>query len=206
MAQPILEYITIEVSRKAGDQVSVANADGVEFTSQQRINAINGARQIIYDDKLSTLGVDEFAKTYKEFVKESSAITLATTSYLGNYPEYLRKIIGLKVKEVIDASTFGDFIEVKGLLPKAYYESEINDYSPFSPNINFPRWREFNKQFQVLGLTAASYLAYLIYLIDIVPVTLGGSSNDLSDPFSWQNRTINLAFNILLSDIQRKAE
>jgi hypothetical protein len=83
MAQPYLEYVTIEVSKGAGDEVAAAGTDGNSFTSAERVRGINRARKEIYTEMLKLLGIDGFKKLYPEFIKISSSIAKTVVAESG---------------------------------------------------------------------------------------------------------------------------
>ena len=83
MAQPKLEEILKDVSVRAGDTVTTASADGFLFTSQDRLDAVNSARKVLYREMISQLGLDEFIKQYPEFIKSSGNIAKIKTENVG---------------------------------------------------------------------------------------------------------------------------
>ena len=74
MAQPYAEYVDVEVSKRAGDEVASSNTDGNVFTKGERAKAWNSARKDIYHGALEMLGLKGFKELYPEFIKISATI------------------------------------------------------------------------------------------------------------------------------------
>lgn len=205
MAQPKLEYISLAVARLVGDEIlnMTASSDGNTYTATQRINAINSARQNIYLALLSQLQSEEkFAEEYPEFVKESSRLDV--TSNVAEIPDNAKYILSAKIKAGRVGDAEGDDYKPAGSLPKgSYYESKYNENSPYHPIEGDYKYFENGNSVIFLGTPFSDSSARFIYLEDIVPVSLGGA-DDIPDPFSWRQKTIDEAARILTADEQSK--
>lgn len=204
MAQPKLEFISLSVAKKCGDQVSTAAGIGGIFTSQQRINAINEARVSIYLQLLNSLGVDKFANTYMEFIQttdpEDPIVLLGEDDYIGDTPDYLRQITTVALRDESDDKWY----EAKRLPLQAYAEALLNPYSPYAPDQNNVKFSEFSGKFRIYGLPNDTYHAFLTYLSEPIPAELGDLLPDINDPQIWAEQTIEIAYTQLLKDIQRR--
>ncbi len=197
MAQPKLEYITLRVSEKIGDQVSSAGTDGEQKTAVKRLEAINDARSKIYNGYYNSLGADRFIADYKEFLKESGEITL--TSLVGTKPANIKKIVSVKFwndSRLEEYSTQAFPIPVQ-----MYYESIHDEYSVYAVDNLNPQFMEFGTTFKILGGEYSENRARLLYLEDCVPA-LQGAYPDIPDPYTWTTDIIELAAKILLTDQQ----
>lgn len=85
MSQPKLEYLLIEVAQLIGDTVSTAGADGNIFTSADRLDSINSARKLLYNQLLEKFGVDDFIMMFPEFTKNSGSIAKTGGTLKGVY-------------------------------------------------------------------------------------------------------------------------
>lgn len=173
MAQPKLEYITLAVSKKIGDEVDTASADGELKSSLQRIDAINNARSLIYNELYNQIKAEKFAEQYREFLKESAGIDIEDNK--GDKPANVKYICGMVF--VIDPETdFADsqttVYEPKKIDPDVYYEAKYDTYSSFKADANNLLFTDTNSELEILGITVADGTAKIMYLEDSVPVVL----------------------------------
>lgn len=202
MPQPNLEYISLAIAKKIGDEVLNMSADmnGNLFTSAQRLNAINGARQNIYDATYNTLNPENFGEMYPEFIRESSDLPIINN--IGSIPDDTKYIYSVRIRttDVSDEIT-NPSKEAKKIPKELSYEAQYDTYSVFKADANNYKYIEQNTQLKILGSTITNGLLNLIYLADITPVELGDDA-DIPDPYSWRQKTIDEATRILLTDQQ----
>lgn len=197
MAQPKLEYITLRVSEKIGDQVSSAGTDGELKTAAKRLEAINEARAQIYNAYYTQLGSDKFIGDYKEFLKESSEITLS--SLVGTKPANIKKIVSVKYWR--DSAGEPSSKQALPMPVQTYYEAIHDEYSVYAVDNLNPQFMEYGTSFKILGGDFSDNKSRLLYLEDCVPV-LQGAYPDIPDPYTWLSQIIEAATKILLTDQQ----
>lgn len=204
MAQPKLELISKAIAKKAGDEVSAIGTNGELFSAEQRLQAINDARGALYFDILNQIGIEQFINTYKTFIKitpsDTPIVLLGEDDFIGTLPSNCRQLIGVELIDDTDNKVY----EAKAIPPSGYVEFKTNEYSPFKADAKNVKFMEFNNTFRVFGLPNDSYRAFLVYLENIIPATIGG--NDISDPDEWRQKTIDLAYLQLLTDVQRRQQ
>ena len=159
MAQPKLELLSLEVSKKAGDQVTVATADGKDFTSQQRLRAIHDARKSLFFTVFNQMKLKDFTMIYPEFTKEITNQSINTgNNFIFSVPDDFRVDIAMKVTKDDTAYT-----ESKRFVAEAEYESTLDPYSVFKASVNCVRHVVRDNKIKVFGLTG-TYFADLLYL------------------------------------------
>ena len=73
MAQPKFDEISIKLSKKIGDEVTTASADGTGgITAAMRLTFINDGRNVLYFERLLKLGIEGFIKLFPEFVQSKA--------------------------------------------------------------------------------------------------------------------------------------
>lgn len=198
MAQPKLELLSLEVSKKAGDQVTVATADGKDFTSQQRLRAIHDARKSLFFTVFNQMKLKDFTMIYPEFTKEITNQSInAGNNFIFSVPDDFRVDIAMKVTTDDIAYT-----ESKRFVAEAEYESTLDPYSVFKASVNCVRHVVRDNKIKVFGLTG-TYFADLLYLSEPVDIELG-AAEDINDPDIWIPQIKEIAYKNLLVDIQRK--
>lgn len=198
MAQPKLELLSLEVSKKAGDQVTVATADGKDFTSQQRLRAIHDARKSLFFTVFNQMKLKDFTMIYPEFTKEITNQSInAGNNFIFSVPDDFRVDIAMKVTTDETAYT-----ESKRFVAEAEYESTLDPYSVFKASVNCVRHVVRDNKIKVFGLTG-TYFADLLYLSEPVDIELG-AAEDINDPDIWIPQIKEIAYKNLLVDIQRK--
>jgi len=196
MAQPKLEYITLRVSEKIGDQVTVASTNGELKTAAKRLQAINEARSNIYNSLYNSIGSDRFIGDYKEFIKTSG--TIALTDLVGTKPANVKKMISLRFWDDFDS----DSVVATPVPVQNYYEAQYDTHSVYFEDSQTPQFLEFSTTFKILGGALSDNNAEILYLEDIVPAVQGGANADIPDPYSWFPQIISEAAKILLTDQQ----
>lgn len=196
MAQPKLEYITLRVSEKIGDQVATASTDGELKAAAKRLQAINEARSQIYNNLYTQIGSDRFIGDYKEFIKTSGVIYL--TSLVGTKPINVKKIISVRFWDDFEA----DSVVATPVPVQNYYEAQYDTHSVYYEDSQTPQFLEFATTFKILGGALSDNNSEILYLEDIVPVSQGGANADIPDPYTWFSQIIEVAAKILLTDQQ----
>lgn len=205
MPQPKLEYITLAVSKKIGDEVSVATVNGNLFTSLQRITAINGARQNILNAIYTQLQPEVMARNYEEYVKQSSGLAIAANIF--TLPAGVKYI--LSVRFVITGRDEPEDPDSPNTTPKIATrvpagkqdDAKYNIYSPYRADTLEHKYIDKNGTVEILGSTNLNGTATIMYITDSIPVVLG-ASEDIPDPYSLQQAIIDEATKILLTDQQ----
>lgn len=202
MAQTKLEYATLAVAKKTGDEVQgmVASTDGETFSSEQRINAINGARQNIYNELYNSLQPEKFGDMYPEFITESANFVIVAN--IGLVPDDAKFIYSVRIRT---ANTDPDSSskDCKPIPKEVSYEAQYDTYSVYKADTNNYKYFFVDPgHVKVLGSTIANGLINYIYLMDIVPVVLDDDNEDMPDPYTWLQLIIDEATKILLTDQQ----
>ena len=205
MPQPKLEYISIAVARIVGDEIlnMTASSDGNSYTATQRINAINSARQNLYLALLEKSGEEMFANLYQEFVRESPQTDI--TNNVAVVPDSAKFVLSVKFKpgREADNDLTDDYIEATSVPREKFYKATYNVYSPYRATEDDYKYYEVSNVIVILGMSLVSASMRIIYLEDCIPVTLG-VGDDIPDPDSWRQKTIDEAARILTADEQSK--
>ena len=204
MPTPKLDLLSVEVSKKAGDEVSVATADGNDFTSQQRLRAIHDARKSIYFSVFNQMKLKDFVAVYPEYIKEAVEQTIVEVSGIYSFALPADFRIDLAMKVISNAAN-SEYVESKRFVAEAEYESTLDIYSVFKANENNIKHVVRDNKVIVFGISdrIGTFKADLLYLSEPVDIE-HGTTEDIKEPDIWIPQIKEIAYKNLLVDIQRK--
>ena len=199
MAGDRIKAMSIELAKRVSDEVSAYSTDGSLFTSVQRLRALNDARNKIYGGLYGAIGSEKFINEYPEFCVEiplTGGVYPTVAANLGALPAGWRKFISVELIRVtthagiylcrkIPIEVFHEMIVDSSASPYATSEAEYG-YCNLGTNVRF-----FG---EAGGTIAGTYTG--IYLKDVADAAY---TEDIPDPFIWQEGTIQEAAKILLS-------
>lgn len=196
MAQPKLDIISIDVSRRIGDEVTSSNADGNTITAAQRLKAINDARDMLYTQKLESLGLDDFIRLYPEFVALSTY--LAITSNTVTKPADCKLVLEMTCfQDVMGTKNFHSL--PKHMTQKNYHDALYNTFSRWKATAGKPKFAEFESTVKLVATVTDYTDAILNYLKQPVDIAgYGGSNADLFEPEGWHEEIKRIASEIIL--------
>ena len=183
MPQPKFNKISIGVSRYIGDEVSSANQNGRTFSANDRLEAINRARGLLYEKKLELLGIKEFMRLYPEFIKFAEAISLNPK------PDDVKKIIKLEGVPIVEAVPEEHYLDSRDDQFSKWYSSEVKR-----------RFYEYADKVEIIGAEPQPEDIGAHYLAQPVDVSIDG--DDIMEPNYWIESIISIATKILLNTQQ----
>lgn len=196
MAQPKLDAISVKLSKKIGDEVSSASADGAGgITAAMRLTFINDARNALYFERLLKLGISGFMQLFPEFVQ--SKVLLGEDSY----------VLSSDIKLVLSASLYVDDPGVSHILnevePVKYQEASLNPFSTYLTNDSYKLYSVFDNRMNLLPNVVSEFDSITaICLMQPVAVVQGGSNPDIFEPDNWIPDITEAAYKQYLSTIQ----
>lgn len=210
MSQPILERLSIQLSNRLGDGVSVFTANGITITAEKRLQAINEAIGELYEARLmdyagkNTEKPESFTKVFPDY---RGLLTFLITDTSPNSralakPENVRKVISCLVNAndpAIQNKTAIGYDETN------YYKAISWEYSNIKPTTEQPGYFEHDKLItveynQAGGLIETGSVKFAVLL---QPVKVNyGDTDDVLMPVSWERDVIALAAKIAMDNRQ----
>jgi hypothetical protein len=198
MATPILDSLHTQLAILVGDEVASASTAGKVYSVADRLNAINQARGKLFNTILTQIGIEKFSELYKEYAKESSALTLTTSAVAK--PTNCRYIIACILTRT--STNAGDY-DVKKIPEITFYEFVTDLYSNFQSSASEYKYRLSNSVITIYGerSTGISFATVagtikVSYIED--PLDLS-TDLDYYDPPQWKRDVLEIAKTILLS-------
>ena len=198
MAQPKFDQITIKLSKKIGDEVSTAAADGTGgITAAMRLGFINDGRNKLYLGRLVKLGIDGFIDLFPEFVTSEILFVVSSSVPLDNF-----------IKKVLSAKLFVDNTGISHLLheipPDLYQDAEINEFSTNKPNDGFKVFSVFDNRINILpNVLSEDDNVTALCLNQPIAIVQGGSNPDIFEPENWIPDIVEAAYQEYLTTIQK---
>jgi hypothetical protein len=206
--QTKLAYISVEVSKIIADEVTDYGTDGTLYTKTQRINAIHSARKKLYLQLLGQLGLDIFCDTFPEFYKESAELTLTSNAAaISSLSPAVRKIISVYLKRTDGGQqpVVIGYYNPKAIPKEVYYEFLTDDFTTHLSDSSTFKYFSKGGSVYIYGEKSAGVFATvygtikILYLADPTVPDYSTNGSDIEDPISWQEDTIEIASQILLS-------
>jgi len=199
MAQPKLDAISVKLSKRIGDEVSSASADGVGgISAAMRLEAINDARNTLYLSRLMDFGIDKFIEIFPEFVQ--SVVLSCDVSLKFPLDNFIKAVLAAELhRDVAGGIHLLNFIDAKHFLDAAK-----NPYSTFKPSSTYEVYSVFDNALHVLPVPATDDDTLTsMCVIQPIAVVQGGANADIFEPENWVNDITMAAFKVLLTNLQK---
>lgn len=188
-----IKAMSVELSQRASDEVAAYNTSGSLYTSAQRLQALNEARESIYNNLLKTMGMDEFKKSYPEFLVETDRST-AVTNNVGTRFAGARHFVTMKL---LRTTTNEGTYTCRRIPASQFNEMETDpEACPFNTSATDYGFIEYAGGYKFYGEKAGDIdgTYYGLYLKDHVNVAY---TEDPVDPVLWRDETLREAVGIL---------
>ena len=185
MAQPNLEECCIKFSTKIGDSVTDYEVPGNKWTAQERVDYINAARKMTYNEILVEMKGKEFMRLFPEWVR-SESITLAPK------PARVRMAMRMYHTDII----------IHRLPSELEYDALYNDYSFHKAQGGKLWFVEKATSLVILGMVSPAS-ANTLYLSQPETVAIAPAGTDIPDPYIWIELIVENAFKLFLTDRQK---
>lgn len=207
MAQIILSRLSIELSKRIGDQVTDYRADGETVKAYKREAAINEAVFSIYEAKQGSAAEAEFLKQFPLYRSEKVHLIVNSEPYsLG-----IEK--AADVKRVIDCFVNAWEPEVDNkqagrLNEQTYYNALTERTSHYKPTLERPKFYERDKVVEIHvsqykdQVTIANGTIKLIVLLRPVYTVFESTGPDILIPEDWFPEVLKESYNNLTGSNQ----
>lgn len=158
-----LNNLSLEISVNAADPVTDATAEGNVFTADDRLNAINAARQEIYRQQLEAMGPYKFANSYPEY-QQQTYITINAGQYAK--PNDCKKVLNC-ARQASGASEE----RTREVTAENELQARLNTYSGYYSKAGSWAWIERKDNIEIINELPAdaipnnrlriTYLAYV---------------------------------------------
>ncbi len=182
MAQPKLDYVSLELAAVLADAVATSSTGGDIYDAASRLKAINLGRGNVYNKILHELGEKRFMELYPEFIGKG---TKTISPKDGDIRKVIKAYYNSKILEPVP--------------PEQMYEAANITYSAHYASSTYPRFIEYDDKVELLGIGTSPSTCDISYLKQPLFIAgYGGSYPDLIEPWAWLDEIVLAAEQIIL--------